>query len=131
MKIEELNLTIRTYNGLKRNHIDTVEQLQRMTDEDLCRLRGIGPMCHGEIRSKLRNMKLLTVAGKIRTMTDEEMADKIFRLDLRLCETGLDFTKLFCDGQAGCIDEEGNINCDDKKRRACVLRWLRSPAKEE
>lgn len=53
MKIEELNFSCRTYNCLKRSHIDTVEQLLTMSDNDLMRIRYFGVGCLKEVREKI------------------------------------------------------------------------------
>lgn len=50
MKIEELHFSVRTYNCLKRSRIDTVEQLQVMTDDELKKIRGFGLKCFKEVR---------------------------------------------------------------------------------
>lgn len=60
MKIEELNFSCRTYNCLKRSHIDTVEQLLTMSDDDLMRLRYFGVGCLQEVHEKTGKP---TVAG--------------------------------------------------------------------
>lgn len=41
-----------------------------------------------------------------------------------------DLSDLFCDGKNNCIDKDGNITCTPDMEKACVLRWLRSQAKE-
>lgn len=51
MLIEDLNLSLRTYNCLKRKGIDTVEQMMEMTDEELLCIRGFGAVCLREVRT--------------------------------------------------------------------------------
>ena len=53
MKIEELNLSLRAYDALKRAGIDTVEQLRERTPTDLLRIRGIGKTLLWEILDKV------------------------------------------------------------------------------
>ena len=53
MRIEELNFSTRTYNCLKREGIDTVDQLEPLSDEDLMRIRSFGKKCLDEIRAKI------------------------------------------------------------------------------
>ena len=53
MKIEELNLTRRVYNSLRRSGIDTVEQLSKLTDRELHQLKCIGPKAIAEIRESI------------------------------------------------------------------------------
>ena len=49
MKIEELNLSQRSYNLLKRSNINTTEDLCNKTVEDMWRIRNLGRMCLQEI----------------------------------------------------------------------------------
>lgn len=72
-----------------------------------------------------------TVADGIRSKTDEELAATIHGLYSKLAEGTLnDLSDLFCDGKNNCIDKDGNITCTPEMEKACVLRWLRSSAKE-
>ena len=52
--IADLDFSVRTYNILKRNRIDTVEQLIAMTDDDLRALRHMGEESMDEIHAKLK-----------------------------------------------------------------------------
>lgn len=52
--IEELDLSVRVYNCLKRARINTVGQLQEMTKEKLLRIRNLGLKSTEEIQSKLK-----------------------------------------------------------------------------
>ena len=73
-----------------------------------------------------------TKADMIRSMSDEQMAEAFYNLVDNI-QTGNmnDLSDLYCDGKNGCIDKDGNITCTPDMEKACVLRWLRSPAKEE
>ncbi|MGB3635152.1 MAG: DNA-directed RNA polymerase subunit alpha [Rubrobacteraceae bacterium] len=51
--VEELELTVRSYNCLKREGVDTVGQLATMTEEELMNIRNLGMKSVDEIRSKL------------------------------------------------------------------------------
>lgn len=53
MLIEKLNLSVRTYNCLKRGKIDTVEQLREKSDDDLMAIRCFGISCLKEVHHKL------------------------------------------------------------------------------
>ena len=53
MKIEELGLSDRERNALRRNGIETVEQVLEMTPTDICSLRGIGARLFTEISDAL------------------------------------------------------------------------------
>ena len=75
--------------------------------------------------------KTMTNGDRFRAMTDEQLADALYKV---YCELGSggekDLSNLFCDGKAGCITKDGNIRCSEKKVRACILRWFQSPVKE-
>ena len=75
MKIEELHFSVRTYNCLKRKRIDTVEQLQEMTDDQLMKIRGFGMGCLAEVR------RLITRGPAIPSPADSDynMAELCFR----------------------------------------------------
>lgn len=53
MLIEKLNLSVRTYNCLKRGKIDTVEQLREKSDDELMSIRCFGVGCLKEVHQKL------------------------------------------------------------------------------
>lgn len=52
--IDELDLSVYTYNILKRSGIDTIPELQAMSDEELAKLRGMGLRSLNEIKTKLK-----------------------------------------------------------------------------
>lgn len=58
--IEDLDFTIRTYNGLKRNHINTVGDLIKCTDKQILNIKGMGRQCLNEIDAILANNLNLT-----------------------------------------------------------------------
>ena len=72
--------------------------------------------------------EILTNADRIRAMSDDQLAESLHNLYSKIGEGSYDMGKLFCDGKVGCITEDGTIICDEKKEKACVLRWLRQPA---
>ncbi len=51
--IEDLELTVRSYNCLKREGVDTIGQLATMTEEELMNIRNLGMKSVDEIRSRL------------------------------------------------------------------------------
>lgn len=66
-----------------------------------------------------------TNGERIRSMSDEEMARKLYDIwHLRIDKEG-DISTNWCDGS--CSDSEA---CNPEKHKACILRWLRQPAKE-
>ena len=56
MPIEELNISVRTYNCLKRHGVSTVGDLSAMTKEELTRVRNFGKRNYDEILEKLDNI---------------------------------------------------------------------------
>jgi DNA-directed RNA polymerase subunit alpha len=56
--IDHLDLTVRSYNALKRNGITTLDKLTAMTERDLLDLRNMGRGNVDEIRSQLRMLRL-------------------------------------------------------------------------
>lgn len=56
--IEELDLSCRSYNCLKRASINTVGELTQMTEEDLVRVRNLGRKSIKEIKEKLESRGL-------------------------------------------------------------------------
>lgn len=56
--IDALGLSVRAYNCLKRAHIDSIEQLTDMTEEDLKQVRNLGHNNIEEINDKLRERGL-------------------------------------------------------------------------
>lgn len=57
MKIEELHLSARAYNCLRRRGFTTVEQLLQVPDEELLKIRSFGRECLKEVREKLAEYK--------------------------------------------------------------------------
>ena len=64
MNIEELDLSVRAYNCLKRAKIDTVEQLSRFTKDDLLKTRNIGQKTADEIYEKVKEYYTCTFVPK-------------------------------------------------------------------
>ncbi|HEY8344285.1 MAG TPA: DNA-directed RNA polymerase subunit alpha [Bacillota bacterium] len=54
MNIEELDLSVRSYNCLKRAGINTVEELTKKTEEDMMKVRNLGRKSLEEVQSKLQ-----------------------------------------------------------------------------
>lgn len=53
MTIEELDLSVRSYNCLKRAGITSVEQLSQKTEEDMMKVRNLGKKSLKEVKEKL------------------------------------------------------------------------------
>ena len=58
MTIEELDLSVRSFNCLKRAGIDTVEDLIGRTEEDMIKVRNLGRKSLEEVIQKLNSLGL-------------------------------------------------------------------------
>jgi DNA-directed RNA polymerase subunit alpha len=58
VKIDDLDFSNRTYNCLKRQGIETLEELSNYTQEDLMNIRNFGQKSLDEVRDKLRDYQL-------------------------------------------------------------------------
>ncbi len=58
MTIEELDLSVRSYNCLKRAGINTVEELIQKTEEDMMKVRNLGKKSLEEVNNKLASLNL-------------------------------------------------------------------------
>ena len=58
MTIEELDLSVRSFNCLKRAGIDTVEDLVSKTQEDMIKVRNLGKKSLEEVIQKLESLHL-------------------------------------------------------------------------
>lgn len=58
MTIEELELSVRSFNCLKRASINTVEELTQRTEEDMMKVRNLGMKSLVEVKNKLAELGL-------------------------------------------------------------------------
>ena len=58
MNIDELELSVRSYNCLKRAGINTVEELCSKTSEDMMKVRNLGRKSLDEVLTKLKELGL-------------------------------------------------------------------------
>ena len=58
MSIEELDLSVRSYNCLKRAGINTVQELTEKTEADMIKVRNLGKKSLAEVNSKLDSLGL-------------------------------------------------------------------------
>ena len=58
MTIEELDLSVRSYNCLKRAGINTVEELIRKSEEEMMKVRNLGKKSLEEVQNKLKELGL-------------------------------------------------------------------------
>ena len=58
MTIEDLELSVRSYNCLKRASINTVEDLANRTEEEMMKVRNLGRKSLDEVKNKLHSLGL-------------------------------------------------------------------------
>ncbi|OZM55929.1 DNA-directed RNA polymerase subunit alpha [Lottiidibacillus patelloidae] len=58
MTIEELDLSVRSYNCLKRAGLNTVQELAQKTEEDMMKVRNLGRKSLEEVKVKLEELNL-------------------------------------------------------------------------
>ena len=58
MTIEEMDLSVRSYNCLKRANIHTVEDLTKKTEDDMLKVRNLGKKSLDEVIAKLVSLGL-------------------------------------------------------------------------
>ena len=58
MSIEELDLSVRSYNCLKRAGINSVQELTEKTEADMMKVRNLGRKSLDEVKNKLDDLGL-------------------------------------------------------------------------
>ena len=58
MTIEDLELSVRSYNCLKRAGIQTVEELTQKTEDEMMRVRNLGKKSLKEVKDKIYDLGL-------------------------------------------------------------------------
>lgn len=58
MQIEDLDMSVRSYNCLKRAGINTVDELTRKSEEDMMKVRNLGKKSLKEVKQKLSDLGL-------------------------------------------------------------------------
>ena len=58
MTIEELDMSVRSFNCLKRAGIDTVEDLINRTEDEMMKVRNLGRKSLEEVLAKLKELGL-------------------------------------------------------------------------
>ena len=56
MTIEELDLSVRSFNCLKRAGINTVDDLINKSEEEMMKVRNLGKKSFDEVREKLQSL---------------------------------------------------------------------------
>ncbi len=85
MSIDELELSVRSYNCLKRAGINTVEELTNKTPEDMMKVRNLGRKSLEEVLAKLKELNSGTEPRRriifyIRTMINYQDTYVLHRL---------------------------------------------------
>ncbi len=70
MTIEDLDLSVRSFNCLKRAGINTVRDLVAMTEEELIKVRNLGRKSLEEVKKKLSDGDL-TLKPSLEEMVEE------------------------------------------------------------
>lgn len=79
--IEDMDLSVRSYNCLKRAGVNSVEKLRAMTDEDLMHVRNLGKKCVDEIKQKLAEMNELTINVPLKVASYMDMLNDLIGLE--------------------------------------------------
>ena len=64
LTIEDLDLSVRSYNCLKRANINTVADLTEKTEEDMMKVRNLGRKSLEEVKKKLQELNLALSQGE-------------------------------------------------------------------
>lgn len=72
----------------------------------------------------------MTNGDRIRCMSNEELAEIIYKLWEVYAERGEDFAKNWCDGRNKKNGKEC-YSCNPKKHRACIAWWLDQSMKDD
>ena len=76
MTIEELDLSVRSFNCLKRANINTVEDLVSKTQDEMIKVRNLGRKSLEEVEHKLTMMGL-SLAGRGQSVSSQEGGNAI------------------------------------------------------
>ena len=78
--IEDLELSVRSLNCLRRAGIHSLEELQKMTDEDLMHVRNLGKKCVYEIKQKLAETEITTAPVSLNSESYIDMLNNMVGL---------------------------------------------------
>ena len=79
--VEELDLSVRAFNCLKRAGINTVGQLRTMTDDDFAHVRNLGRKSTQEIKEKLAKMAIPSASVPLTAPNYREMLENLIGLE--------------------------------------------------
>ena len=77
-KIEDLDLSVRSYNCLKRANINTVGELTQKTEEEMMKVRNLGRKSLKEVVQKLNEIGLNLKNSEGLIFDDEDDNDEYF-----------------------------------------------------
>lgn len=72
MSIDELELSVRSYNCLKRAGINTVEELINKTPEDMMKVRNLGPQISRR-KYRQKSASWVSISDPVRSKANSEM----------------------------------------------------------
>lgn len=78
--IEDLELSVRSYNCLKRAGIHSLEELRKMTDEDFMHVRNLGKKSVDEIKQKLAETEIIAAPVPKKAESYMDMLDDLIGL---------------------------------------------------
>ena len=78
MNIDELELSVRSYNCLKRAGINTVEELCNRTSEDMMKVRNLGRKSLEEVLAKLKELGL-----QLNPSDEYDIPDNLWKIESR------------------------------------------------
>lgn len=81
MTIEELNLSVRSYNCLMRAGIRTVEELGKLTEDDFLHIRNLGRKSREEIKQKLAELGYTSFTAREPAPNYREMLEELIGLE--------------------------------------------------
>lgn len=81
MSIDELDLSVRTFNCLKRARINTVKELKKLSDADYGRIRNLGRKGMEEVKQKLAEISGLAAPAQQTERSYAEMLNELIGLN--------------------------------------------------
>lgn len=108
-------------------------QKQRKEKKELIYCKGKGGLCDTPCKDiacahydGTGAVAVPTVADRIRSMSNKQLAEAIMDLYLRISDPEFDLSELWCQEEGGCTEKERMLYCGYEKRLGCILRYLES-----
>lgn len=79
--LDELELSVRSYNCLRRAGINTIEELRRLSDEDYHHIRNLSSRSIEEIKQKLYEFEMLTEDSSMNICNYTDMLNELIGLN--------------------------------------------------